>query len=367
MRKILIALAMLVAMPAFAFTIPESEGKVTDNAHVLTKEQKAALVQKLEKIEKDRSDHPQIGILTVSALPEEGIEELANQTFHSWGIGQKDVDNGLLLVVAPNQRKMRLEVGYGLEPYIPDGVAAKIIDGMKVSLRKQQYYAAFDGAIDGMVKALPEQRVTQLLTAPPTPKKEDPKVITDRTAGHIGLIFFMIGTVIIGIAVVRYFREEKRLEDEANEERRKQQERTNKIINDGWSKVKQTTEPTIDTSKVKDYVSKLDSQKRWNSTVYNKTPTKTINGIGTGVAAGVAIDEVARAAERRRQEEADRRRREADEEDARRRRRRDEESSSSSSSWGSSSSGSSWDSSSSDSGSSWGSGDSGGGGASGDW
>ena len=113
-RSFILSIFMLVSIPVMAFDIPEYKGsRVVDTAKVLSVNEVVSLNKHINDIEKYYlAEGVQIAILTVPSLPEEGIEEFANQTFHKWGIGSKEKDTGILLVVALNDRKMRLEVGY---------------------------------------------------------------------------------------------------------------------------------------------------------------------------------------------------------------------------------------------------------------
>ena len=116
-------LAALVAAGATA--VPYLTGRVVDNAEILkpaTRERVAALA----KAHEDKTTD-QIAVLTVTTLGGESIEEYASRVFAAWKLGQKGKDNGVLVVVAPKDHKMRIEVGYGLEGTLPDVAASRII------------------------------------------------------------------------------------------------------------------------------------------------------------------------------------------------------------------------------------------------
>ena len=116
-------LAALVAAGATA--VPYLTGRVVDNAEILkpaTRERVAALA----KAHEDKTTD-QIAVLTVTTLGGESIEEYAGRVFAAWKLGQKGKDNGVLVVVAPQDHKMRIEVGYGLEGTLPDVAASRII------------------------------------------------------------------------------------------------------------------------------------------------------------------------------------------------------------------------------------------------
>ena len=87
---------------------------------------RAALEQRLQDVETKTSS--EIAVATVKSLDGMSVEEYANRLFKEWGVGQAKTDNGVLILVAPNEREMRIEVGYGLEGILPDGLAGEIRD-----------------------------------------------------------------------------------------------------------------------------------------------------------------------------------------------------------------------------------------------
>jgi uncharacterized protein len=84
----------------------------------------------------------QLAFVTVQSLEGEPIEDVANDLFHAWGIGQKGEDNGALVLLAIQDHKSRLEVGGGLGGAVPDGMAGLLLDDMRPALRQNQYGAA---------------------------------------------------------------------------------------------------------------------------------------------------------------------------------------------------------------------------------
>ncbi len=117
----LLLLLILCAPAAWAEKVNDlkPQGYVNDFAHALnpqTNEKLAAICAEVEQKTK-----AQIAVVTVSSLEGEPIEQFANDLFAQWGIGPKDSKRGVLILLAPNDRKYRIEVGYGLEPILPDG------------------------------------------------------------------------------------------------------------------------------------------------------------------------------------------------------------------------------------------------------
>ena len=121
-----VALILFVTGPAFAaLVLPELTGRVVDGAGLLTASDRAALESQLEALETKSTD--QIVVVTVPSLQDLPVEDFAYQLGRKWGIGQKGKDNGILVLVAPKERKVRIEVGRKLEPLLPDGKAGTII------------------------------------------------------------------------------------------------------------------------------------------------------------------------------------------------------------------------------------------------
>lgn len=118
---------LLAAGAAHAQTFPPFTGYVVDNANVIPPAEEQALAQKLEALEK--STHRQLVVATIADLQGYPIEDYGYRLGRSWGVGMKDVNNGIILIVAPGERKVRIEVGYGLTPIVTDALSWLIIDG----------------------------------------------------------------------------------------------------------------------------------------------------------------------------------------------------------------------------------------------
>lgn len=119
-------IAMLfVAAAAQAQTFPKLTGRVVDDAHLLNAQQVAELTQLSEATEQASSR--QLVVATIPDLQGTPIEDYGYKLGRAWGIGQKGIDNGIILIVAPNEKKVRIEVGYGLEPIMTDALSSMII------------------------------------------------------------------------------------------------------------------------------------------------------------------------------------------------------------------------------------------------
>ena len=119
----LLLLMLLTDSLLSAADIPYLTGRVTDNAEILSETTRQSLTEDLKEHEERTSN--QIAILTVPTINGESIEEYAVEVFEAWKLGQKDKDNGILIVVVPNDRRMRIEVGYGLEATLTDAMAGQ--------------------------------------------------------------------------------------------------------------------------------------------------------------------------------------------------------------------------------------------------
>jgi len=118
--------AFLFATPALAApTFPALSGRVVDNANVLSPQVETDLTAKLENL--DQTTGRQLVVVTVASLQGYEIEDYGYQLGRAWGIGEKGKNSGALLIVAPTERKVRIEVGYGLEPILTDALSSVII------------------------------------------------------------------------------------------------------------------------------------------------------------------------------------------------------------------------------------------------
>src|ERR1043165_3478611 len=118
---ILLALAAL----AHALTFPQLSGRVVDDANILDAATRQAVTDKLAAVEAKSGD--QIVVVTLKSLQGTSIEDYGYQLGRHWGIGQKGTNNGAMLIVVPSERKVRVEVGYGLEGALTDAVSRPLI------------------------------------------------------------------------------------------------------------------------------------------------------------------------------------------------------------------------------------------------
>lgn len=123
---LLLLMAFVCLAEMYALDAPKLRERVNDLAEMMTTEEVSMLESKLKRIEEETSN--QIAILTIPSLEGEVLEEFSIRVVEKWKLGQKDKDNGLLILLAQKERKIRIEVGYGLEGTMTDAISGRIID-----------------------------------------------------------------------------------------------------------------------------------------------------------------------------------------------------------------------------------------------
>ncbi|KAB1074668.1 TPM domain-containing protein [Methylobacterium planeticum] len=168
-------------------TFPALTGRVVDAAGILQPEERAGLEAKLKAYEDKTSD--QVVVATVPSLQGTSIEDFGNRLFRAWQLGQKNANNGALLVVAPNERKVRIEVGYGLEGALTDALSKVIIT---TAITPRFKAGDFAGGINAGVDAM-----LSILSGDADEWHRRAKVRGDEADPLQGLVFLVILIVII--------------------------------------------------------------------------------------------------------------------------------------------------------------------------
>jgi uncharacterized protein len=155
-RKSFVIFALLsFVVPGFVFAYNSPgnpSGYVNDFAGVFTSEQKNALEEKLHAF--NASTTNEIAVVTVKSLGGDYIENYAAQLFKEWGIGTKKNNNGVLLLVALDDHKMRIEVGYGLEGALTDSLSSQIIrNDLTPAFKQGDFYGGVNVATDHIIEA----------------------------------------------------------------------------------------------------------------------------------------------------------------------------------------------------------------------
>lgn len=173
--------------PALAeFVVPPLTGPVVDQVGLLSMGTRRSIEQQLLLLHKEKG--AQVQVFIVDSLHDETIEEVAIKTFDQWKLGQGQADNGILFVVAPNERRLRIEVGRGYEGVLPDVIARRIIsDGVIPYFRKKQFEAGVQFGVNQIISAIKEEPIG-------TPAK----TAENSTRG----VEFWIVVIFIGMAIL---------------------------------------------------------------------------------------------------------------------------------------------------------------------
>jgi uncharacterized protein len=155
MKKLQLLLFLVFSLSAVAQNIPARPNPprlVNDFANVLTADQVQSLEQKL--VSYDDSTSNQIVIVTVPSTGDYDVDAYALKILRDWGVGNKRTNNGIVILAAISDRKIKIEVGYGLEGAVPDIVAKQIIDNeITPNFREGNYYRGFDAATSALIRA----------------------------------------------------------------------------------------------------------------------------------------------------------------------------------------------------------------------
>lgn len=138
-RALRVTALLCLALPALALDVNQfkPQGYVSDFANVLDPGSRSQIEQYCIRVE--QATGAEIAVVTIQSLEGEPIEDFTNNLFRKWGVGKKGKDEGIMLLLAIRDRKSRVEVGYGLEPILPDGFAGSVLREMRPSLQDQNY------------------------------------------------------------------------------------------------------------------------------------------------------------------------------------------------------------------------------------
>ena len=175
-------------MYAQEITIPNLNKRVTDLTGTLHQNEVVHLESKLKKLEDQKGS--QLVVLILPTTGDETIEQFGIRLAEDWKIGRKDVDDGAILIIAKNDRKLRIEVGYGLEGVIPDAYAKRIIEQIIVpQFKTGDFYHGIDQGVDALIS---------LINGEELPIKEETH--SNRTnIGKYMVVLLPFGIVVFGI------------------------------------------------------------------------------------------------------------------------------------------------------------------------
>lgn len=193
-RVLILVLLFLLPLPALALDVPQLRGRVNDYAGMLSPEAASRIERKLAAFERDSTT--QIAILTIPSLQGDDIDHFAIQVADTWRIGQKGKDNGVIMILAQKERKVRIEVGMGLQGVLPDITASHIIrDVMRPYLKTGNYDQGIEAGADAIMAATKGEFTASPRTAAP-----------HRHTANTGLAIFLfvaVAIVILG-SISRY-------------------------------------------------------------------------------------------------------------------------------------------------------------------
>ena len=203
MNKLLRSGCLLALSLAPAFAVDwkalKPQGYVSDFAGVVDAQSKAELENYANRVEQQTG--AEMAFVTIQSLNGEPIEDVANTIFRAWGVGKKGKDEGILLLLSVGDRRDRLEVGYGLEPLLPDGFDGDILRAMRPALRQSQYGEALRAAAATIGSRIAKAKGVALdvaLARRYQPGREQNPLPWPLIIGGIFLLFFLLSGGIGG-------------------------------------------------------------------------------------------------------------------------------------------------------------------------
>jgi len=191
--------AILVSLLPFAALALDTSklqphGYVNDFAHVLDARSAQALEAYCANVE--RATGAQFAIVVVNSLEDEPIEDVTNRLYRQWGVGKKGKDEGLMLLLAIQDHKQRAEVGYGLEPVIPDAFAGDVLRGIRPILRQGNYGGALLAAAQQFGSRVAQDKGVALESGqrPPGPAQAQ---APGGPAGFFGIIILILAVFLV--------------------------------------------------------------------------------------------------------------------------------------------------------------------------
>lgn len=209
-------LILFFCSQAVSVNYPSPTGYVNDFAKILPEKVRSGLEQKLSDYEKQTSI--EIAVVTTPSLDGMTIEDWTIGLATNWGVGKKGKDNGLVIAVAPNERKIKIEVGYGLEGDLPDGKCGRILDEFAIpNFKNKNYTEGITSTVGEIIRQLgiktAEERAAEKARI-----EEQKRIDQERDARIVkwmGLVFLIVGVlaVIIGMIVSAYNRRQREIRE----------------------------------------------------------------------------------------------------------------------------------------------------------
>lgn len=188
---LLIALLFTVTLPRAEVAVPQLESRITDLTQTLSANQTAQLEQKLATSETKKGS--QIAVLIVPTTLPETIEQYSIRIVEAWQLGRKGIDDGALLLIAKNDRTLRIEVGYGLEGVLTDALSKRIIDEIIVPRFSQgDFVGGIDAGIDKIMAVIEGEPLPPPQTADGIGARHSKNTIFEN------FIPILIGLIVVG-------------------------------------------------------------------------------------------------------------------------------------------------------------------------
>lgn len=208
---------MMSGSNAFALDVPAKPDNgwyIRDTAGKISEADIKLLNDRIEAFNK--ATRNEIGVLIIPTLGDASLEDYSKDVFHSWGIGKAGLDNGILLLIAANDHKMRIETGKGAEGDVPDAKVLEITGDMKPYLRKNDYAGAVGSVVDNLTKIMEDRTGQKAIVGSTTPGANASDVSSD----SFGIIFALIVAGGLGIMAFCFWltgrNDKKRREEDYN-------------------------------------------------------------------------------------------------------------------------------------------------------
>jgi uncharacterized protein len=160
---------------------PKPEGYVSDFAHVIDAASRSQIEAYATSVE--QATGAQMAFVTIPSLEGEPVEDVANTIFRAWGVGEKGKNDGIMLLLSIGDRRSRLEVGYGIEPILPDGLAGDVLREMRPALRQNDFGDAIAAAAQSYRhrhRASQERAVARLACRSGGRSRRSPTILTGK-------------------------------------------------------------------------------------------------------------------------------------------------------------------------------------------
>ena len=186
-KAALLAIALCWGVVADAeVAVPQLKGHITDQTGTLSTEQQAALERSLQALEAKKGS--QLAVLIVATTEPETIEQYSLRVAEQWKLGRKKVDDGAILVVAKNDRAVRIEVGYGLEGALNDATSKRIIsETITPRLKEGDYHGGIAAGVD---------QITKVIEGEPLPEPASPAGMRSDVSRYIPILFLL--AIVVG-------------------------------------------------------------------------------------------------------------------------------------------------------------------------